>query len=407
MARILDEHTAAGLGGREPPRSFIHTVAAALAAPELTGPALENWQVFREVLLLQLILATFVVYPGTLLAGAVGGSTGHFMVLVVVLPVFYGLNTLYYVIGRRRPRWLAAPYLLTYFVLGVDVLFATLGVYYVGGGAHMLFGVPLYWWIVFYSVALLSSRGAWVMAVLASASYASMVLAVGAEWIPEQPGFFAFTFAEGWRVMSVVSNTIGLGVIAFVGGLVFDVRRRETARRRALEAELRIANQELVQSARALETANAALAATNARLEGVNRELELYTRAVSHDVRSPVAAAGEALRLLEGSPAEERGRLARLVAESIARADHMLLGLRDLMRGAGTPEPTQVVATRALLEGLIEEVRGAGALGTRRLSWSEPSRRSRRNRPSWRTSSATSSTTPSSTRAGAGGRASR
>ncbi len=126
-----------------------------------------------------------------------------------------------------------------------------------------------------------------------------------------------------------------------------------------LEERVRERTAQVEETNREIAAAYTALVAANARLAGLNRELELYTRAVSHDVRSPVAAAAEALHLLRDAPDTERQRLAALAAENVRRADGMLVGLRDLMQSAGTPEPIRPVATRALVDQVIDEVRSA------------------------------------------------
>lgn len=307
-----------------------------MTVPEPTGASAEHWATFRSMVVVALSIAILLVVT-VLVAGTVGGM-GRLTPVPIIVGAFYAFNAAAWAVARRRPAWIAPPYYFNHFVLGTYMLFVTVILYYCLGGPHRIHGMPMYALAVAYAVVFLSSRGAWVLAILGSVSYATLVAALCGGWLPEQPGMLAFSFMEGWPAMTVVANTLLLGLLAFLGGLLTDVRRRQTEQLQTLSRQLR---------------------ATNESLEGLNRELELYTRAVSHDVRSPVAAAAEALWLAQQAPAEERGRLTSLAAENVGRADRMLVGLRDLMRSAGAPEAVDRVAPRALIEQVVAEVRGA------------------------------------------------
>jgi len=122
-------------------------------------------------------------------------------------------------------------------------------------------------------------------------------------------------------------------------------RVRSLARLQRLQAEL---------AAR-----NASLEHSNALLASAKRELEVYGRAVSHDLRSPLVAAGEALRLALAAREPQRARLLELTGANLAQADRMLLGLRDLMRTVGRPGPPRAVELGPLVEGVVDELRAA------------------------------------------------
>lgn len=110
---------------------------------------------------------------------------------------------------------------------------------------------------------------------------------------------------------------------------------------------------------RALAVARDELGEKNQALEASAREIELLTRAVYHDLRSPLAAANEALKVarsFEGAAAE---RFFALAHESLQRADAMAVGLREMLRTMGRHETRSAVSLDALLAKLRAELYAA------------------------------------------------
>jgi len=114
---------------------------------------------------------------------------------------------------------------------------------------------------------------------------------------------------------------------------------------------LRSAQCELSERNRALQEAIQALDASN-------RRSELYARAVSHDLRSPIAAAVEAVNAaLRGAPWPVE-RALEIAAENLSRADRMLVALRSFTRTVSAPAEHEERRLRDLLEDVV---RGAEA----------------------------------------------
>jgi signal transduction histidine kinase len=122
-------------------------------------------------------------------------------------------------------------------------------------------------------------------------------------------------------------------------------RVRNLVRLRRLHAELEERNQDLE--------------STLNEVDASRREIELYARAVSHDLRSPLAAASEALRIARSARDERREEMLVLTATSLEIADRMLLGLRDLMRTVGRFEAWTRFSARDLAAEIVEEIRAA------------------------------------------------
>ncbi len=127
-------------------------------------------------------------------------------------------------------------------------------------------------------------------------------------------------------------------------------RARELVARVRSLLKLRSVQRDLIVRNRALEDAIEALNASK-------RRSELYSRAVSHDLRGPIAAAGAAINAaIRTQPAETEAVLS-IAAENLSRADRMLVALRSLARTVGTPEESDDIEVGALVEDVIAGVR--------------------------------------------------
>jgi signal transduction histidine kinase len=108
-----------------------------------------------------------------------------------------------------------------------------------------------------------------------------------------------------------------------------------------------------------LRQMHADLESTLNEVDASRREIELYARAVSHDLRSPLAAASEALRIARSADGDRREEMLSLLATSLEVADRMLVGLRDLMRKVGGFEAWSRFCVRDLAVEIVEEIRAA------------------------------------------------
>jgi signal transduction histidine kinase len=122
--------------------------------------------------------------------------------------------------------------------------------------------------------------------------------------------------------------------------------------------ELRARVRSLVRTSRlqrAVEVRNSMLAASNSELARAREESDLLTRAVFHDLRSPIVAANEALRIFD-----ERGRTGQTLAlarTNLARAEEMVGGLRRLVRDSSGSEHWSDIDTSELVQEIVGEIR--------------------------------------------------
>jgi len=96
-----------------------------------------------------------------------------------------------------------------------------------------------------------------------------------------------------------------------------------------------------------------------AEVDASRRAIELYARAVSHDLRSPLAAASEALRIAQSAEGNRRAEMLALSATSLEKVDGMLVGLRNLMRTVGQFEAWSRFRVRDLANEIVDEIRAA------------------------------------------------
>ena len=243
-------------------------------------------------------------------------------------------------------------------ILVVEVLLVTVGEY-LWGGENAVYGLPLYGFLVVMAAALHSQRAAFLIAFLSATAYGAMVAVTEGAWIPRAPSPFQFAFTDVWPWATTISNSMAILALAVIAGGLSESMRRALARSRDLERELRRVNQGLETrvdiAVQELRTTNQSLSNKNRALERTSRQVELFAQAVAHDLRNPLTAASEALRLRESRDGEMRKELLTLARENLSRADRMLMGLRDLMRIAGAqPESSRTNAYEVMSEVLAE-----------------------------------------------------
>jgi signal transduction histidine kinase len=315
-----------------------------------------DWRSFRSLLIGRAATCAAILASIAGIA-ATTPSRGALAPILALMVVLLALTLPYWALGRSSPQRLRRTGLL---VVVIDTLLLTLGEYLLGG-ANAFFGLPLYGILIVMAATLHSPRAAYGIAALGAGSFAAMVGATALGWIPERSPLVTASLVESWRISTVLINASLGTAMALVAGTLSGLKDQALARTRRAERELRALNSELerrVALAVAAETAaRESLERQNAELEATLRQVNLFAGAVSHDLRNPITAAGEALRLARRRDAGERERLLDLAAENLHRVDRMVVGLRDLMRTVGARGPGGRVAVRPLLERVVEELR--------------------------------------------------
>jgi signal transduction histidine kinase len=301
------------------------------------------------------ILASIASVASVLSRSAPADPGAALRPLVGLMVVSLALTLPYQALGRRQPQRLRQIGLL---VVIVDTILLTLGEYLLGG-ANALFGLPLYGILIVMAATLHSPRAAHGVALLGAGSFAAMVAATRTGWIPEWPQPYALV--DNWATSAVLINGFLAAAMAMVAGMLAGLKDDALARSRRAERELRELNADLeerIERAVAGErAARQSLERQNADLSATLRQVNLFAGAVSHDLRNPVTAASEALRLSRRPDTTDRERMLDLAAENLDRADQMVVGLRDLMRAVGSRAANRRVAVRPLLERIVEDLR--------------------------------------------------
>jgi signal transduction histidine kinase len=323
--------------------------------PETTMP--DGWGRFQLHLLLRIIVLATIVFAIVMIGR---GTTPEMQPIFAIMTIDLLLSAPFYAWGRRHRSGLRS---LSLAIMVNDAIFVTAGLYLLGG-VNAVYGLPLYSFLIVATAALHSSRGAFLIAIVASALYGVMALGSWSGWIPERAGPFPFSFTEAWPWTTALVNTSTNLTLALIASVLSEMMRRALARSREFESRLRELNKELghrVESAtRELRGANTRLSAQNRELEHTLGQVAVLAHATSHDLRSPVAAAAEALRLAKKTADDtERDELTQLAGENVARADRMLAGLRDLMRTVDSRSPASAIQVRPVLDDVLAELRTA------------------------------------------------
>ncbi len=296
-----------------------------------------------SILLLILAIEALIETPGE--------SSPALMLLLLLL----GLTVPYYLVGRRLESLLRSASLA---IIAVDTCMLAVGLHLVGG-QNAIYGLPLYG-ILIVMAAVVHSRGAsYLVAALGSASFTLMIVATQLGWLSVRQGLIALSLEETFPIASVATTFAMSLAMAIVVSSLSQVKDRALSRSELLERELRELNLDLQER---IDTAVDGLRAKNIVLERSFDHLQLYSRAVAHDLRNPLTAAVEFLKLGRGAQStDRREKFFDISDQNLIRADRMLVGLRDVMRSASSSVGDRPIDVRPVLENLIPEFSDAAA----------------------------------------------
>ena len=320
----------------------------------------DEWTTFRAVLVLRVVVLALILFAvGTI--GRATGTSDAVLGIVTLAGIDLALSLPYYLLGRSRGSLRQA----TLGLICVEVVAVTAGEYLVGPRVA-LYGLPLYGFLIVAAAAVHSPRGAYLVALLSISAHALTVGATLIGLIPVQGDLFLIGEQTTWPWLTVLLNTTNCTAFAAISGALSGALRAALVRSRGFESDLRLLNDDLEQKVRVavsdLHVANRALNLRNRELGRTAAQAELFSRAVAHDLRNPLTAASEALRLLEGRREREREGLIALARQNLIRADRMLIGLRDLIRTTGAGSAPGPVSVDTVVAEVIAELRAAGRL---------------------------------------------
>lgn len=314
-----------------------------------------DWSTFKTGLYLRVAVHAAILLALTALALGAGATADLGWVYALVLFDF-ALSGPYWWIGRRHVDRLPR---LALVILLMQVLVVTVGEFLLGPDLAV-YGLVLYPLLITAAAFLHSNAAAWLIAAASVGCQAIMASATILGVIPVYPGPFGSFGGSAQLGATALVNTTTSVSFAVVAAALATSLRGALARSRNLESELRTVNRNLetrVQDAVArVCEANVSLAARNEALERTLRHVNLFARAVSHDLRNPITAASESLRLGRSAEGASHDSLISLAMENLLRADKMLVGLRDLMRTIGSPETRERVDLEAVAREVLDDL---------------------------------------------------
>jgi len=291
-----------------------------------------DWRFFRLLLVGWAVTCIAIL----LTVGAIellADSSAETFPIVALLTVLLVLTLPYYALGRGFGERIRRVSLL---VIAIDTCLLTTGEYLLGG-ENAIYGLPLYGILIVMAAVAHSRFAAYFIALLGAFSFAAMIAATQYDLIPRREALIVFSLSDSFAIAAVSTNFFVSLAMAIVASSLSQVKDRALDRSMQLEGELRQLNEELQ------------------RRSG---QVELFARAVAHDLRNPLTAASEALRLQQDRDGTDQERLVAMSRENLLRADRMLMGLRDLMRTAGDLPELELVDVRAIVDEAVKEQRG-------------------------------------------------
>jgi signal transduction histidine kinase len=327
---------------------------------------------FRVASALRVVVLVSVLLGLAFLPDAAPPSRSRLAIYLLIGTDFL-LTFAYYAWGKRHRSSIRS---LTLGILLSEVIIVSIGLRLIQL-EYAVYGLPIYLFLVIAGAALHSSFGAFLIAALSASAF----------------GITAFydnhsRYAVVQRPISnhspepgttAVVNSITCLTFAVVASALSQAMRDALLRARSLEEELRAANRMLgsriKEAVDAIRLTNEELATKNDTLAATLRSVERFAKAISHDLRNPITAAGESIRLSLARDGAGREKLLTLASENLLRADRMLVGLRDLMRAVGSTSEAEEIDLESLVLELTDElsallggvrvpVRVRGELGT-------------------------------------------
>lgn len=313
------------------------------------------WRLFRAASAMRVVVLASVLVALRLVPGAARSGAAQDAILALVGSDFV-LTFVYYAWGKRHATRLGS---LTITILMVEVGVVTIGLTLIRP-EYAVYGLTLYLFLVVAAAALHSAVAGYAIAAVSALAYAATAVSVDLIAVVLPARHPAVTASLPAPRTSAIVNAITCVSFAVVAGALSEAMRSALARSRMLEERLRMMNQDLearIQEAvRVLRATNESLAAKNNALGQTLHHVDLFARAVSHDLRNPITAAGESVRLAGEREGMGRTRLLALASENLLRADRMLVGLRDLMRAIGFPSAVAEIDLEGVVTEVIEEL---------------------------------------------------
>jgi signal transduction histidine kinase len=276
-------------------------------------------------------------------------TTAPSLPIFFLLAVLLALTGIHYLVeqsGVARTRTVSLA------VITLDTLLLAVGLYLLGGQSA-LYGLPAYGILIVMAAVVHSRSACYGIAVLGSISFLLMVTASTLRWIPVREQLFPLSFEDTFPLASVATTFALSMVMALVASSLSQIKDSALSRSQQLEIELLKVNRSLEGQ---IEIAVADLRDKNRALHQAVEKFQLYSRAVAHDLRNPLTAAGEFLTLSRSSEAEAtRAQYFEHARENLLRADRMLIGLRDVMRIASFEPGRAAIEIRPVIDGLLSE----------------------------------------------------
>lgn len=255
---------------------------------------------------------------------------------------YYGLlglivvNAPYWVIGKVR----GFPLGDFYAHWAIDLVLITITMYGLGG-CLLPSSITAYILIVITSAVLISRNASFAVATGAAAAYGGSAAAEALGWIDPPYDLGLPTFSSGMNAFTVGAPIFMVYLVAFITGTLSEQLKKANALLRFRNDEMRD---------------------RNVTLDRTRGELEFQSNVLSHDIRSPVAAAmgaiGEIQKSRQGEGVDdEMGELLQLAIRNLSRVEDMIEGLDEAREGLEWRENFQSVDLAEVVNELIVEFR--------------------------------------------------
>jgi signal transduction histidine kinase len=271
---------------------------------------------------------------------------GPFTILGIDFPyakcfvAYYGLvglilvNLGYWMIGRVR----GFPITDFYAHWAVDLVLITMVMYGLGG-CLLPSSITAYILIVITSAVFISRRASYGVATGAAFAYGGSIAAEAAGWIDPAYDLGLPEFSAGMKALVIGGPVFMVYLVAFITGTLGDQLN-------AANELLRMRNEELRER--------------NASLDRTRSELDFQSKVLTHDIRTPVAAALGALGEVErerslDETTDNIGDLVGIAARNLGRVEDMIEALDRAREGLEWTERFGPVDLAEVMEELSIE----------------------------------------------------